>query len=101
LVGKIMKKLGLLILIAALQLSGTIVAQDSPKPFTMVVQVDSAFVHAAPAEDAERIASVFEDNKLEAVGRNLDGTWFEVRRPGRLTNLGWIFNKMVDWDFAP
>jgi hypothetical protein len=75
-------------------------AQDAPS-FRVVVEVDSAFVRAAPAFDAELAASVYEDNQLEVVGRNLDGTWFEVRRPGRLTNLGWIFNETLEWDFDP
>ena len=65
------------------------------------VQVESAFVRALPSQDAEPTTSVFEDEILEIVGRNLDGFWFEVRRPGRMTNLGWIFNEMLDWDFNP
>jgi hypothetical protein len=75
-------------------------AQDSP-PFRVTVEVDSAFVRAAPSQEADRVASVFEDSPLEVVGRSLDGTWFEVRRPGRLTNLGWLFNEVVEWDFQP
>jgi hypothetical protein len=44
---------------------------------------------------------VFQDHRLEVVSRNLDGTWFEVRRPGRMTNLGWVFNEVLSWDFRP
>lgn len=65
------------------------------------VQVESAFVRVLPLESAEPSASVFEDEPLQIVGRNLDGLWFEVRRPGRMNNLGWIFNEMLDWEFDP
>jgi hypothetical protein len=94
-----MKRLGIFFIIA-LALSGAIAAQDAP-PFRVTVGVDSAFVRAVPSQEADFVASVFKDNPLEVVGRNLDGTWFEVRRPGRLTNLGWLFNEMVEWDFRP
>jgi hypothetical protein len=96
-----MKKLGVTLILFILCLSGIAQAQETQKPFRMVVEVESAFVRVLPSEEAEPVASVFEDNILEAVGRNLDGTWFEVRRPGRLSNLGWIFNEMVDWEFQP
>ena len=65
------------------------------------VTVDSAFVRVLPSREAERAASVFREDMLEVIGRNLDGTWFEVRRPGRMTNLGWIFNETGDHDFRP
>jgi hypothetical protein len=94
-----MKRLGILWFVA-LVISGVAFAQDAP-PYRVAVEVDSAFTRAAPSLVAERVASVYEENPLEVVGRNLDGLWFEVRRPGRLTNLGWIFNEMVEWDFDP
>lgn len=94
------------VLITVLMLGGiesTTHAQDDSggPPFRVTVRVDSAFVHVVPALDAERVASAFEDEILEVVGRSLDGTWFEVRRPGRMTNTGWVFNEMLDWDFPP
>lgn len=99
-----MKKLQLImingIMVLALALGGRVgFAQGGLYPFRFVVEVDSAFVRAAPSPDADLVASVYEDDVLEVVGRNLDGTWFEVRRPGRLNNLGWLFNEMGDWDF--
>lgn len=105
-----MKRLILLcLLLTGLCLSGVSIAQDDepiteaedeePLFFRVRVQVDSAFVRILPDPDEEAVASVFRDNILEVVGRNLDGTWFEVRRPGRLTNLGWIFNEMLDVEF--
>lgn len=65
------------------------------------VQVGSANIRIEPILDGTAIGSVFLDDKLEVVGRNADGTWFEVRRPGRKSNLGWIFNAMLDWEFRP
>ena len=93
-----MKRLGILLFVV-LGIFGVTLAQDDSPPYGVTVQVDSAFTRAAPSLEAERVASVYEDNPLEIVGRNLDGLWFEVRRPGRLTNLGWILNEMVAWDF--
>jgi len=75
--------------------------EQEADPFTARVKVDSAFARIAPSEDAEAAASLFRDDRVEVVSRSLDGSWFEVRRPGRLTNLGWVFNKMLDWDFLP
>ncbi len=65
------------------------------------VQVGSAHVRAIPSLDGVEIGSVFLDDRLQVVGRNADGTWFEVRRIGRQTSLGWLFNEMVDWEFRP
>ncbi|MDX2159802.1 MAG: hypothetical protein SF162_00615 [bacterium] len=74
-------------------------AEPTPVRLRAEVQVESAFVRALPLLEAEAVASVFEDEILEVVGRNLDGLWFEVRRPGRMNTLGWIFYEMLDWDF--
>jgi len=63
------------------------------------VRVESAFVRALPTLDAEVVGSVFEDNELVVVGRSLDGSWFQVRRPGRMANLGWILGTLIDWEF--
>ncbi|MCA9882505.1 MAG: SH3 domain-containing protein, partial [Anaerolineae bacterium] len=69
--------------------------------FVATVEVDSGFVRLHPSEDAEAVASVFVDERLEVISRNLDGTWFEVRRPGRMTNLGWVFTELLDWEDRP
>jgi hypothetical protein len=74
---------------------------SAQSPFSATVDVTSAFARALPAFDAEATASVFESERLEAVSRNLDGTWFEVRRPGRMNNLGWIYADALEWDFPP
>jgi hypothetical protein len=91
--------IALALLVFALGVS--IINAQEAKPFIALVKVDSAFARVAPTEDAEAAASLFRDDRLQVVSRNLDGSWFEVRRPGRLTNLGWVFNKMLDWDFLP
>jgi hypothetical protein len=69
--------------------------------FIGVVRVESAFARVLPDFEAEPSASVFDDERLEVVGRNLDGSWFEVRRVGRFNNLGWMFSGTLTWDFAP
>lgn len=69
--------------------------------FVATVEVDSGFARLHPSQDAEAVASVFVDEKLEVISRNLDGTWFEVRRPGRMTNLGWVFTELLDWEGRP
>jgi len=76
-------------------------AQDDAQDFKAVVIVNSVFLHVEPSLQSSRGASAFEDQQLEVVGRNLDGTWFEVRRPGRLTNIGWIPAEYLDWEFSP
>jgi hypothetical protein len=75
-------------------------AQDTP-PYRVQVDEDSVYVRAAPTFTAENVASLFRDEWIEVVSRNLDGLWFEVRRPGRMTNLGWVYNRTLEWDFQP
>jgi hypothetical protein len=64
------------------------------------VRVESAFSRALPDFEAEATASIYEGEPLEAVSRNLDGSWLEVRRPGRLNKLGWVYTGTIEWDFA-
>lgn len=89
------------LMLGLLTVSAFSVTAQQDNPFLVTVDVESAFARAAPAFEAEPTASVFQDSRLLVVSRNLDGLWFEVRRPGRMTNLGWIFNEMLDWDFPP
>ena len=89
-----------LIFIIMLCAVGVAQAQDK-KVFKATVKFDSAFARVLPSDSAKASASLFRDNRLEVISRNLDGSWFEVRRPGRLTNLGWVFNKVITWDFSP
>ena len=75
-------------------------AQNHQK-FKATAKVDSVYVRQLPTDTAKVVGSLFRDDRLEVVSRSLDASWFEVRRPGRLTNLGWVFNKMLKWDFNP
>jgi hypothetical protein len=95
-------RLIILISISCLTMVITAAAQDTHAlpPYRIQVFVDSAFVRDAPSADATPVASVFEGNILEAVGRNADGRWFEVRRPGRMTNLGWVSDEFVSKNFT-
>ncbi|MBA3868551.1 MAG: SH3 domain-containing protein [Anaerolineae bacterium] len=76
-------------------------ANDDSAPLVQQVQVfvDSAFTRVVPLPDAKPTASVFEGDVLEAIGRNADGTWFEVRRRNHAYSLGWISTKMVSNNF--
>ncbi len=87
-----------LLLIAFLML-GLLPAHAQSSDFVAQVSAPNAWVRSAPTEDAEAIASVFMDDPLLVVGRNLDGTWFQVRRPGRLNNLGWVHYTLLRWGF--
>jgi len=62
------------------------------------VFVDSAFLRAAPLPDAEIVGSLVEGDRLEALGRNFDGMWFEVRRPGS-NAVAWVANEVVTGSF--
>jgi hypothetical protein len=91
----------LLVLILALLTPYSLRAQEDEEAFIAILKVDSAFTRALPTRESERLASVFEDEQLEVVGRSVDGTWFEVRRRGRLNNLGWILVELLDYPFDP
>lgn len=71
----------------------------SAQPYVLQVIVESAFIRAAPAFDAEAIASVFENDSLIAVGRNIDGEWLEVRRPAYQNKVGWINREVISVTF--
>ncbi|MBN1565507.1 MAG: SH3 domain-containing protein [Anaerolineae bacterium] len=74
---------------------------DPDEDFTATLNVNSAFTRELPTRESEWMASIFEDERLEVVGRNIDGTWFEVRRPGRLTTIGWMKAEYLDFEFDP
>jgi len=66
--------------------------------YYLSINVDSAFIRAEPLLEAEPIGSAFDGEFLQAVGRNADGTWFEVRR-GVNAPTGWISNEVVSFSF--
>lgn len=71
-----------------------------PNRYLLTVFADSAFLRLAPDFDAQRVSSVFEDETLVAVGRNIDGTWFQARRPGGAQPAGWISREVVLYSFT-
>lgn len=74
---------------------------DRPTHLWLDVFVDSVFIRALPAFDAAPSASTFEGERLEAIGRNADGTWFQVSRPYRSQSIGWISTQYVAYAFSP
>jgi len=66
--------------------------------FRATMLYGSAFIRIAPTTEAEAVASIFEDNIVEVIGRNLDGSWYELRRPGRSYGLGWVLAEFLDTD---
>jgi hypothetical protein len=91
-----MKKLALFILVTLF--TAPALAQEA-REYTLQVVPDSAFIRATPDEDAEVVGSVFANDSLTAVGRNIDGEWIEVRRPGRTTGGGWIARRVTAFTF--
>ena len=60
------------------------------------IAVESAFLRAAPSADASSVASVFRGDSLNVVGRNVDGSWFQIARPE-----GWISRRTLIFTFDP
>jgi hypothetical protein len=63
------------------------------------IAVESAFVRALPDEDSTPMASVFANESLIAIGRNMDGTWLQVQRPFNQTILGWLDRRLATFTF--
>ena len=74
---------------------------SSGSRFLVRVNPQSLNVHRFPSSDADRVASLFKGDIVQAVSRSLDGSWFELRRIGRMNNLGWVDNTLIEWDFLP
>ena len=100
-----MKKLAL---IFVLLLTFSIQAQDDTtasasnevtERYVLRVFGDSVFIRGLPTRESDPVGSAFENDSLWAVGRNADGSWFEVRRPGREVNAGWISKDWVSYTF--
>ncbi|MCK6577742.1 MAG: SH3 domain-containing protein [Anaerolineae bacterium] len=86
------------LLLALLLLAIPAEAQEDGYSFRAKMIFGSAFIHALPSTDAAETASIFEDNLVDVVGRNIDGVWFEVRRPGRSYTLGWMLAEFLEYD---
>lgn len=83
-----------LLALCLLMVSPFVVHAQSTSTFPMRLNVESAFVRAAPTPDADAVSSVFMETALRAVGRNIDGTWLELARPA-----GWISRTVVVFTF--
>lgn len=102
-----MKRIGLLLLLVmslimnvqAQETTAAADASDDEEIFVARVLFESAFVRQLPTTEAEAAASVFENDVLQAIGRNVDGSWLEVRRPGRDISLGWIAKRLIVFTF--
>jgi len=91
-----MRKISLIVLLFCCTLP--VFAQDQ-REYVLQVVAESAFLRALPDAESEAVASVFANDSLIAVGRNIDGEWLEVRRPGRRTG-GWIARELTAFTFA-
>lgn len=91
----------LLLLTASLSLAqeATPPVENDAEPLTVSVFVDSAFLRALPTQEAEPSSSVFENDVLQVIGRNADGTWFQVKRFNRDEAAGWISRRVVSFMF--
>jgi hypothetical protein len=102
-----MKRIGLLFItmlsfIFSIQAQDTTAAADATvdeEVFSVRVLYESALIRELPSTDARFVASVFENDVLQAIGRNADGSWLQVRRPGRDVSLGWIAKQLVIFTF--
>lgn len=67
--------------------------------FVLRVVVDSLNIRALPTTESDRVGSLFEGDNVYAVGRNIDGTWFEIQRPSKQTNAGWVSREYFSFTF--
>jgi hypothetical protein len=72
---------------------------QNAREYVLQVVPESAFIRLEPDEESTPTASVFANNSLIAVGRNIDGEWLEVRRPGRQDGIGWIARRLTAFTF--
>lgn len=93
-----MKKIGLIGLVFFCMMT-LVTAQDNAKHVLQVV-AESAFIRATPDEASIPVGSVFANTSLNAVGRNMDGEWIEVRRTGIQKTGGWIARKLTAFTFS-
>jgi hypothetical protein len=96
-----MMKRAIMLLLCFLALTQSVSGQQTTERDRnwLTVVVDSVFVREFPTQESDFVASRFEADRLEAVGRNADGTWFQVVRPYSETIIGWISRSTVIYDF--
>jgi hypothetical protein len=97
-----MRKLLFAIFVLCLSITGGAAAQETkPERLWLNVPFESINIRAKPTTEAESVAGAFKGERLEAIGRNADGTWFEVSRPFRHKSIGWVNRKFVKYKFDP
>lgn len=99
----------LLLIMVLLLTVGFVAAQDeataslstdlTPSDFVMRVVVDSLVIRGLPTTDSDRVGSLVEGDIVYAIGRNIDGTWFEIQRPSRDTSAGWVSREFFSFMF--
>jgi hypothetical protein len=99
-----MRRLFLLLIMICVFISPLLAQDDNktvtePRNLTVSVFVDSAIIRLLPTQDSDFIASAFEGDRLYAVGRNADGSWFQIMRPYNDQPIGWISKKLVAYSF--
>lgn len=99
--GYVLRFVALTCVLFALSVTVVNAQKNLDTDFTATVDVESAFARILPDFEAEASASVFQNERVEVVGRNLNGLWLEIRRPGRLNRLGWIFHDLLEYEFKP
>lgn len=94
-----MKRAGIIGLLLLLLAHSAAAQTEERLRYWLTLVVDSAYVRALPTREGEVVASRFEGDRLEAVGRNADGTWFQVTAPYNANVLGWISGSTVTYEF--
>lgn len=67
--------------------------------FALQVKAPSAYIRELPSVEALIVASVYVNDSLVAIGRNIDGNWLQVTRLGQ--PIGWISRNVVNFTFDP
>ncbi|MBI1280693.1 MAG: SH3 domain-containing protein [Anaerolineaceae bacterium] len=93
-----MRKFGFILLVI-LCMTVSVSAQNKTE-FVLQVVAESAFMREMPAETAKAVGSVYANASLIAVGRNMDGEWLQVERPGFNKTGGWIARKLTLFTFS-
>jgi uncharacterized protein YgiM (DUF1202 family) len=97
-----MRKLFFAIFILCLSITGSASAQETkPERLWLNVPFESINIRAKPTKEAASVSGAFKGERLEAIGRNADGTWFEVSRPYRHKSIGWVNRQYVKYKFDP
>lgn len=67
--------------------------------FALQVKASSAYIRELPSVEAPIVTSVYMNDSLIAIGRNIDGNWLQATRLGQ--PIGWISRNVVTFTFDP